>query len=112
MVQGVTITQNGPTQWNVLVTINFDATTAVSVDVDNNVRSLLPGNQRNDPLAVMAAASDWLQMLIDAGPPGQPGRILLSEWRTQFPDDPAALADPGQPDFFWARQASTLGSGG
>lgn len=111
-VQGINIAQNGPTQWNILVTINFDANTSVQVDVENNIRSLLPGNQRNNPETVRAAASDWLQMLIDAGPPGRPGRILLADWRAQFPDDPAALADPAQPDFFWARQASTLGAGG
>jgi hypothetical protein len=111
-VQGVTIEQNGPTQWNVVVTIWFDSQTFVQIDVENNIRSILPGNQRNNPDAVAAAASDWLQMRIDEGPPGRPGRVLLSEWRAQFPDDPAALADPAQPDFFWARQTSTLGSGG
>jgi hypothetical protein len=109
MVASVTITKNGPNAFNVLVVIGFDSQTFVTVDVDSNIRSLLPGNQRNNPDAIVAAASDWLQMLVDAGPPGHSTRQLLSTWD---PLDPARIIDPALPYFFHARVVSTLGTGG
>lgn len=106
-VQSVDITGTGN---NRIVTIQYDTTHSVVIDLENNVRSILSGAERNDPVVVAARASDYLQMLIDENVPGGSlsGRHLLTEYDA---DDPARLADPGVGNFFWARQDGFIGSG-
>jgi hypothetical protein len=109
MVSSVEIISNGPAPHNLQVIVGFDATNKVSVDLDSNVRSLLTGQNRNNPVAISAAASDWLQMLVDAGPPGSSRQLL-----TDLPvDDPDRTIDPARPSFFHARidPSAQLGNG-
>ena len=78
-----------------------DSITARSVNI-GSLRALLPANQRNNPVIVQRAASDYLQMLID-------DRIALSA----FPEDPDFQTDPQRPEFFHARivGADQIGNG-
>ena len=117
MVSRVEIVSNGPAPHNLLVSVYFDSVNGVSVDLNANIRSLLTGPGRNNPEVIRAAASDWLQMLVDSGPPGNPTRVTLASLPGpgDDPDDPEGdpnkETDPGQPDYFWARASEQLGNG-
>jgi hypothetical protein len=110
VVHKIEIVSNGPQPHNKTIRLFFDSTNAVECDLEANVRSILSGAERNNPAIVAQRATDWLQMLVDAGPPGRPipSRSLLTVYAA---DDPARLADPGLPNFFWARVAGTIGTG-
>lgn len=110
MVHRIEIASNGPASHNLVVSVYFDSQNLVEVDLDANIRNLLTGPDRNDPNAINITASDWLQMLVDAGRPSNPGRILLTDLH---PEDLDRIDDPAQPHNFHARihPESELGQG-
>lgn len=112
MVQSVGIEVSGSNPANRTITIAFDSNNKVVVDLAANILPILSAGQRNNPTVIAQRASDFIQMLVDAGPPNLPipSRSLITVYD---PEDPARLADPAQPDFFWARvvAADQLGNG-
>lgn len=114
-VNNVEIIVTGPAWHQRTIRVYYDSVTFKEVDVSGNIRSLLPGNQRDDPDLVAATATLWLQMHVDDGPDGAPARLLLTDLD---PDDPDRLEDPAaywrnSTREFWGRRhpAHDLGQG-
>lgn len=111
VLMAVEIIKNGPAPHNMIFKVYFNTQDAVEVDLEHDVRSLLAGQDRNNPVLIGAVASDWLQMLIDDGPIGSPSKFLLTDLP---PDDPDRTIDPGLPGSFHARVVpeDEIGQGG
>lgn len=106
MVNKIEIIDTGPAWHQRTLRVFYDSVTFKDVDIGGDVRSLLPGNQRDDFDLVAATATLWLQMHVDDGPDGAPARIPLQELIDV--GDPDGLADPaisrGSTRAFWSRR--------
>jgi hypothetical protein len=119
MVNKIEIIDTGPAWHQRTIRVFYDSVTFKDVDIGGDIRSLLPGNQRDDFDLVAATATLWLQMHVDDGPLDELGnptaRIPIADLVAA--GDPDGFTDPavsrGSTSEYWARRhpAHDLGQG-